>query len=141
MAADEETLQAVPDVGPVVAAHIRAFFRQKHNREVIQRLRELGVHWPEQPPRKAGPLPLAGKTFVLTGALESMTRDEAKARLQALGARVSGSVSRRTDCVVAGADPGSKYRKARELGVSIIDEAAFLSLLKRHQGEGDGHAR
>ncbi|HHH35732.1 MAG TPA: NAD-dependent DNA ligase LigA [Gammaproteobacteria bacterium] len=141
MDADEEALQAVPDVGPVVAAHIRAFFRQKHNREVIRRLRDLGVRWPEQPPRKAEALPLAGKTFVLTGALESMTRDEAKARLQALGARVSGSVSRRTDCVVAGADPGSKYRKARELGVSIIDEAAFLALLKRHEDEGGDHAR
>ncbi len=135
MSADEAALQAVPDVGPVVAAHILAFFRQRHNRDIIRRLRRLGVHWEEAaaPPRED--LPLAGKTFVLTGTLSSMTRDEAKARLQALGARVSGSVSRRTDCVVAGADPGSKYDKARELGVEIIDESRFLALLSRH-GQG-----
>ncbi|MFQ5488610.1 MAG: NAD-dependent DNA ligase LigA, partial [Gammaproteobacteria bacterium] len=133
MAADEEELQAVPDVGPVVAAHIHAFFRQKHNREVIECLRKLGVQWREQWRPAARELPLAGKTYVLTGALESMTRDEAKAHLQALGAKVSGSVSRRTSCVVAGADPGSKYRKAQELGVSVIDEEEFLALLKQYE--------
>lgn len=123
---------AVPDVGPVVAQQIRAFFRQPHNREVIEKLVEAGVHWEEGEPQ-SGPKPLEGKTFVLTGALDSMTRDEAKARLEALGAKVSSSVSRKTSYVVVGHDPGSKYDRARALGVPILDEAAFLALL--HQAE------
>ncbi len=131
MAADEETLQQVPDVGPVVAAHIRAFFRQPHNLEVIDKLRRAGVHWEEGPPADQGPKPLEGKTFVLTGALEHMTRDEAKARLEALGAKVTSSVSRKTSYLVVGRDPGSKYDKAQALGIPILDEAAFLELLAR----------
>ncbi len=134
MEADEAELEAVPDVGPVVAAHIRAFFRQRHNRQVIQRLRRLGVHWTEQQRSPGVPLPLAGKIYVLTGALQAMTRDEAKDRLEALGARVSNSVSRRTDCVVVGADPGSKYRKALELNIPTLDEQGFLELLHRFEG-------
>jgi DNA ligase (NAD+) len=131
MAADEERLQQVPDVGPVVAGHIAGFFREPHNREVIERLRRHGVHWPapsQAPIRR----PLTGQTFVLTGTLESMTRDEAKERLQRLGAKVAGSVSAKTSCVVAGAEAGSKLAKARELGIEVLDEAQFLALLRRH---------
>jgi len=120
----------VPDVGPAVAGSIRQFFVQEHNRDVIRRLREAGVHWPDMTPRRPGELPLAGKTFVLTGTLSGMTRDEAKDRLRRLGARVSGSVSRKTDFVVAGESPGSKLARARELGVEVIDEAAFLKMLE-----------
>ncbi|MDX9740155.1 MAG: NAD-dependent DNA ligase LigA [Gammaproteobacteria bacterium] len=129
IAADEERLRQVPDIGPVVAGHIVGFLQEAHNRQVIDRLREHGVHWPriEKAPQAAQTL--AGKTFVLTGTLESMSRDEAQDRLQALGARVSGSVSRKTDHVVAGADAGSKLQRARELGIDILDEAAFLALL------------
>jgi DNA ligase (NAD+) len=128
MAADEEGLQQVSDVGPVVAHHIVTFFRQAHNREVVQGLRDAGVHWSEQAPTHSDAL--AGKTFVLTGTLESMSRDQAKERLQALGAKVTGSVSRKTDYVVAGANPGSKLAKAQELEVEVLDEEGFLSLLE-----------
>jgi len=132
MAATEEELEALPDIGPVVARHIVTFFHQKHNREVIERLREAGVHWPRVR-RAAGQGPLAGQTFVLTGTLSSMTRDEAKERLEALGAKVSGSVSRKTSHVVVGADPGSKLAKAEALGVPVLDEDAFLELLARYE--------
>ncbi len=132
MTASEEALMAVPDVGPAVAASIRQFFAQKHNREVIRRLREAGVHWPDITPKKPEELPLAGKTFVLTGALASMTRDEAKESLRRLGAKVSGSVSRKTDYVVVGEEPGAKADKARELGVAMLDEEAFLKLLRQY---------
>ncbi len=127
MEADPERLQQVPDVGPIVAERIRAFFREAHNREVIGKLRQAGIHWPV--PERTAAAALAGKTFVLTGALESLTREEAKERLRALGARVTDSVSRKTDYVVVGADPGSKLDKARALDVKILDEAAFLKLL------------
>jgi DNA ligase (NAD+) len=131
--ADEAAIQEVPDVGPVVAAHVHTFFRQPHNREVIEDLRRQGVTWPDQKPRaKATEGPLTGKTFVLTGTLESMSRDEAGERIAALGGKVTGSVSKKTSYVVAGADPGSKLQKAQDLGVEILDEAAFLKLL----GEG-----
>jgi DNA ligase (NAD+) len=126
--ADEETLQAVPDIGPVVAQQIAAFFHEHHNREVIKKLLAAGVHWPKMERRPAS-LPLAGKTFVLTGTLANMTRDEAKARLQALGAKVSGSVSAKTDYVVAGEDPGSKLDKANALNVAVLDERGLLELL------------
>ncbi|RMG28464.1 MAG: NAD-dependent DNA ligase LigA [Gammaproteobacteria bacterium] len=127
MHASRETLEQIPDIGPVVAGHIERFFAEPHNREVIRKLLAAGIHWPR--PRARRQTRLAGKTFVLTGALTSMTREEAKARLQALGARVSGSVSRRTDYVVVGESPGSKYDRARELGVPMLDETAFLELL------------
>jgi DNA ligase (NAD+) len=130
MAADEERLQQVPDVGPIVAGHIAGFFREGHNRTVIARLRENGVHWPA-PTHAPVARPLVGQTFVLTGTLESMTRDEAKESLQRLGAKVAGSVSARTSCVVAGADAGSKLAKARELGVVVIDETQLIALLGR----------
>ena len=123
--ADLEALQAAPEVGPVVAAHINAFFAQPHNRKVIEQLRAHGVHWPAEQDRTDGPKPLLGKTFVLTGTLSSMTRDEAKARIEALGGRVTGSVSRKTDYVVCGTDPGSKFEKAKALDIPLLDEPAF----------------
>ena len=129
MHASREELEEVPDVGPVVAEHIVEFFREPHNREVIQRLIEAGVHWEEHEGRPSGPGPLDGRTFVLTGALQHMTREEAKERLEALGARVSGSVSRRTTAVIVGENPGSKLARAEQLGVPTLDEQAFLSLL------------
>ncbi|WJW76531.1 NAD-dependent DNA ligase LigA [Thiohalobacter sp. IOR34] len=128
MQADVETLEALPDIGPVVAQHIVNFFAEEHNREVIRKLLAAGVRWPK--PKRARHQPLAGQSFVLTGALQSMTRDEAKARLEALGARVSGSVSKKTSYVVVGEAPGSKLARARELGVSVLDEPQFLDLLK-----------
>ncbi len=127
-------LQEVPDVGEVVAESIHTFFRQPHNKEVITRLRKAGVHWKDERPLPAAKQPLAGKTFVLTGTLSSMSRDEAKDRLQALGATVSGSVSKKTDYVVVGVDPGSKATKAEALGVEMLDEAGFTRLLRKHAG-------
>ena len=129
MKADEAALQAVPDIGPVVARSIHAFFREKRNVDVVHKLIGAGVRWPTPPARAAAAQPLKGKTFVLTGTLESLTRDQAKERLQERGAKVSGSVSSRTDYVVVGADPGSKAVRARELGVEMLDEEAFLGLL------------
>lgn len=133
MAADEEALQAVPDVGPVVSAQIAAFFREPHNREVIERLRAAGVHWAPvaapAPDPAAQASPLRGKRVVLTGTLAGFTREAATAEIQARGGTVSGSVSARTDYVVAGDDPGSKLDKARALGVAVLDEAAFQALL------------
>ncbi len=129
MAADEEALKQVPDVGPVVARRIAHFFEQPHNREVIAALRAAGVHWKEGPPRRATEGPLSGQTVVLTGGLASMSRDEAGARLEALGAKVSGSVSKKTSFVVAGEAAGSKLAKARELGLDIWDEPRLLAYL------------
>jgi DNA ligase (NAD+) len=129
MAASEEQLLQVADVGPVVAHSIRTFFAQPHNREVVQQLRAAGVHWSEAEPAAETQLPLAGQTFVLTGTLPSLSRDQAKAMLEAAGAKVAGSVSKKTHCVVAGAEAGSKLDKARELGVTVIDEAGLLALL------------
>ncbi|WP_284450235.1 NAD-dependent DNA ligase LigA [Spongiibacter tropicus] len=128
MAADEEQLLAVDDVGPIVASHIHSFFATDHNREIIRQLREQGVHWPEERIEE-GEQPLAGQTWVLTGNLESMTRSETKEKLQALGAKVAGSVSAKTDCVAAGANAGSKLKKAEELGVKVIDEGGLLAVL------------
>jgi len=126
--ADRETLQGIPGVGPAMAEDIYTFFHQKHNREVIKKLRAGGVRWPRAE-RKKTRTQFSGKTFVLTGALATMTRDEAKNRLRALGATVSGSVSKKTDYVIAGADPGSKAAKARELGVQMLSEKEFLRLI------------
>jgi DNA ligase (NAD+) len=126
--ADEDALQQTPDVGPVVASHVHAFFRQPHNMEVVARLLHAGVRWEEQSVAPAGAQPLAGKTFVLTGTL-SRPRDEIKAELQALGAKVAGSVSKKTDYVVAGEAAGSKLEKARELGVEVLDEAGLVELV------------
>jgi DNA ligase (NAD+) len=133
MNADEDTLRQVPDVGPIVAARIAHFFAQPHNREVIAALREAGVDWTEGAPKRSAEGPLAGKTVVLTGGLESMSRDEAGDRLEALGAKVSGSVSKKTSLVVAGEAAGSKLAKAQELGVEIWDEAALRAFLQEHE--------
>lgn len=129
MDADEEELQQVPDIGPIVAHSIHTFFGQAHNQQVIAELKKSGVKWRESKPVAARSGPLQNKTFVLTGTLGSMTRDEAKAKLQALGAKVTGSVSKQTDYVVVGEDPGSKAEKAESLGIDMIDEAALLKLL------------
>jgi DNA ligase (NAD+) len=129
MAADEEKLQEAPDVGPVVARSIAHFFGEPHNRDVIQQMRAAGVTWPESERAPSATLPLSSRTFVLTGTLSGMSRDEAKARIEALGGKVTGGVSKKTDYVVAGADPGSKLDKARELGVPVLDERGLLELL------------
>jgi DNA ligase (NAD+) len=132
MDAGVEQLLEVEDVGPVVAASIHTFFEQPHNREVVEQLRAAGVTWPEHEGRAAdtGPKPLAGKTLVLTGTLPALSRDEAKALIENAGGKVSGSVSKKTDWVVAGAEAGSKLDKARELGVAVVDEAGLQRLLK-----------
>ncbi|BAO29533.1 NAD-dependent DNA ligase LigA [Sulfuritalea hydrogenivorans] len=130
MAADIDRLQQVPDVGPVVAASIARFFAEPHNVEVIEQLRAAGVNWPEGEPSAVANSPIAGKTFVLTGTLPTLTRDEAKDMIEALGGKVAGSVSKKTDYVVAGAEAGSKLDKAQALGVSILDERQFRELVK-----------
>ncbi|HWH47436.1 MAG TPA: BRCT domain-containing protein, partial [Burkholderiales bacterium] len=124
-----EELQQVPDVGPVVARSIARFFAEPHNREVVAQLRSLGVTWPESAVIRAARQPLAGKTFVLTGTLPHLARDEAKERIEAVGGKVAGSVSKKTDYVIAGAEPGSKYDKALELGIAVLDEQGLLELL------------
>ena len=131
--ATEEALQAVPDVGPVVARRIVEFFSEPHNTTVIAELRARGVRWPETEPAEAPPEagPLSGMTVVLTGTLSAMTRDEAKQRIIDMGGKVAGSVSKRTKYVVHGDKAGSKLSKAKELGVETLDEAAFLELLER----------
>ena len=130
--ADAEALQEVPDVGPIVADHIAAFFQQPHNPEIIDALIKAGVHWQEQEAVDRDSLPLAGKTYVLTGTLNMMTRDDAKQYLQQLGAKVSGSVSKKSDAVVAGEKAGSKLAKAESLGVPVLDETAFIAMLNDH---------
>jgi DNA ligase (NAD+) len=126
-----EQLLEVNDVGPVVAQSIYTFFQQPHNREVVEQLRAAGVHWPEHEGSAASkaPQPLAGKTFVLTGTLPTWSRDEAKELIEAAGGKVSGSVSKKTDYVVAGEEAGSKLDKARELNVAVLDEAGLRKLL------------
>ena len=128
-----EALMAVPDIGPVVAERLWSFFSDARNREVIEALRQAGVHWEERDPATASAGPLQGQTVVLTGTLASMGRDAAGARLEALGAKVAGSVSRKTSFVVAGSDAGSKLSKAQELGVPVLDEDALLALLAQHE--------
>ena len=132
-AADEDTLQAVPDVGPIVAEKIARFFSQPVNNRVIDELLAHGVHW-EMEEAAANPDALDGETWVLTGTLSSLTRNEAKARLQALGAKVAGSVSAKTSYVVAGDAAGSKLTKAQELGVAVLSEEELLELLEKHGG-------
>ncbi len=128
--ADAEELAAVPDVGPVVAAHIEAFFAETHNREVIDQLLAAGVEYQREAPRKVENLPLAGQTFVLTGSLEGLTRSEARQALEERGAKVTSSVSKKTTAVIAGTEPGSKLDKARDLGVEILDEQALEEMLE-----------
>ena len=130
MAADEETLLAIPDVGPVVAENIITFFKQTHNQEVIDKLLKAGIHWPAIKVKTSEEQPLLGKTFVITGTLETLGRNDAKAALLERGAKVSGSVSKKTDYVVVGENPGSKADKAAELGVAILDEKSLIKLLE-----------
>lgn len=127
--AEIEELEAVPDVGPVVARHVHDFLRQEENLAVIEALRKHGVSWPVAKATKSGEQPLMGKTLVLTGTLESMTRDEARERIEQAGGKVTGSVSSKTDYVVVGADPGSKLKKAQELGIEVVDEAGLGRLI------------
>jgi len=133
MDASEEALLVVSDVGPIVAKSIRTFFDQTHNREVVEQLRACGLSWQEGEPADKAPQVLAGKTFVLTGTFPNLSRDQAKDLLEAAGAKVAGSVSKKTSYVVAGADAGSKLDKARELGVAVLDEAAMLEMLASNQ--------
>jgi DNA ligase (NAD+) len=137
MDAAVEQLLEVHDVGPIVAQSLRAFFDQPHNREVVEQLRAAGVQWEEGEGSAAAnvPKPLAGKTFVLTGTLPTLSREAAKELLEAAGAKVSGSVSKKTDYVVAGAEAGSKLDKARELGVAVLGETELLELLERGAGD------
>jgi RimJ/RimL family protein N-acetyltransferase len=132
MAASVDELQQVKDVGPIVAQSLHTFFAQPHNREVVEQLRAAGVHWEESDGAAAnqGPQPLAGKTLVLTGTLPTLSRDEAKALIEAAGGKVSGSVSKKTDYVIAGEEAGSKLDKARELGVTVLDEQGLNALLQ-----------
>ena len=129
MDASVEQLLQVPDVGPVVAQSLHTFFQQPHNREVVEQLRACGVTWEEGAPAERATLPLAGKTVVLTGTLPTLSRDAAKDLLEAAGAKVAGSVSKKTHYVVAGEEAGSKLAKAQELGVPVLDEAGMLALL------------
>lgn len=133
--ADVEELQQVPDVGEVVAEHIHEFFSNRDSLKLIESLRNAGVNWPVREPRSQDSSPLAGQTFVLTGTLAQMTRNDAKARLVALGAKVAGSVSAKTSCVVAGENAGSKLTRAEELGIRIFDEQQFAEFLLQHDSE------
>ncbi len=136
LAADDAQLLEVHDVGPVLAESIARFLAERHNREVIADLRAAGVHWPETEPRRAAPGRLAGLTFVLTGTLPSLTRDDAKARIEAEGGKVATSVSKKTSYVVAGAESGTKLVKAVDLGLPVLDEAGLLHLLNTGRAGG-----
>jgi len=129
VAAPEAELLAVRDVGPIVAQSIIQFFAEPHNLDVVSKLRTAGVHWPETAGMQQSSGILAGKTLVLTGSLPTLTRDEAKAKIEAAGGKVTGSVSKKTDYVVAGVEAGSKLTKAQELGLPVLDEAGLLALL------------
>src|SRR3990167_7094969 len=130
MQADETRLQQIIDIGPVVSQHILAFFHEPHNQKLIHQLQKAGVHWPVIAQKNKEYLPFLGKTFVITGTLSSMSRDEARYKLQSLGAIVSSSVSVKTHAVIVGDSPGSKYDKAQQLGVTCLDEDAFLRLVR-----------
>jgi DNA ligase (NAD+) len=134
MHAGEAELTEVSDVGPIMAGHIAAFFAEPRNRDAIAALKKAGVHWKEAPPQRRSEGPLAGQTVVLTGSLASLTRDAAKDKLEALGAKVAGSVSKKTSFVVAGEAAGSKLDKAQELGIEIWDEAKLQAFLKSNGG-------
>jgi len=129
MRASVEEIDAVPGVGGTIAESVARFFAEPRNSAEVKRLRELGVHWPKGAPAPPREGPFVGKTFVLTGTLARLTRDEAKAQIESAGGRVAGSVSKKTDYVVAGDEPGSKLARARELGISVLDESGFEALL------------
>jgi DNA ligase (NAD+) len=129
--ADEDALQAVSDVGPIVAGHLHSFFEQPHNQDILQNLKQAGVIWQTQEITAAS-MPLHGQTWVLTGTMEQMTRDQAKQKLEGLGAKVAGSVSKKTACVVAGEAAGSKLTRAQQLRVEVLTEQGLLELLRGH---------
>ena len=129
LAASKEQLQAVPDIGPVVAAAVREYLDQPPNRALINELAAAGLKMDAPLAAAAAPGPLSGKTFVLTGTLPSMSREAATEAIQTRGGKVTGSVSKKTDYVVAGADPGSKLAKAESLGIPVLDETAFRKLV------------
>ena len=128
--AGADAIERVPDVGPVVAKNVAAYFQDPDNAAIVDRLLAEGVTWPAPAPA-AGSAALTGKTFVLTGTLQTLTREAAEQAVVELGGKVSGSVSKKTHFVVAGAEAGSKLKKAHDLGVAVLDEAAFLELLKK----------
>ncbi|GAA0361007.1 NAD-dependent DNA ligase LigA [Bowmanella denitrificans] len=130
--ADMQALQLVPDVGEVVASHIVNFFAEPHNQQVVDELLDVGLSWPQIEVKAAQELPLDGQTYVITGTLSSMDRNDAKAKLQQLGAKVAGSVSAKTHCLVAGEKAGSKLAKANELGVRVMSEEEMLALFSQH---------
>jgi DNA ligase (NAD+) len=130
MNASVEQLLQVHDVGPVVAQNLRTFFDQAHNREVVEQLRACGVHWVESDPQGRLDLPLSGHTYVITGTLPTLSREQAQALLEEAGAKVAGSVSKKTTAVVAGEAAGSKLEKAAALGIPVLDEAGLLALVK-----------
>ena len=136
MNASLDELLQVADVGPIVAQSVLTFFAQAHHQEIVAQLRACGVRWPEGPPAERASLPLAGQTIVLTGTLPNLGRDEAKAMLEAAGAKVAGSVSQKTSYVVAGSEAGSKLEKALALGVPVLDELGLLELLKGDSNDG-----
>jgi DNA ligase (NAD+) len=131
LAASQEDFEAIDGVGPTIAESLARFFGDPRNRAEVERLRELGVRWERRDPQHAAPTegPLSGRSFVLTGTLAGMTRDEAKRRIEALGGKVTGSVSKKTSYLVAGAEAGSKLAKAESLSVPVLDQAAFEALL------------
>jgi DNA ligase (NAD+) len=131
MAADKDTIESVHEIGPEIAASLESFFREERNRRVIDRLRALGLQIETAGQAAEGQRPLEGKTFVFTGGLEGFSREEAKRRVEQLGGRVASSVSKQTDYVVIGRDPGSKLDQAKRLGITVLSEAAFSSLLSR----------
>jgi DNA ligase (NAD+) len=131
--ADVESLLTVADVGPIVAQHIFDFFHAPHSQELLTSLQQCGITWPDIVLKSEAELPLKGLTYVVTGTLETMGRSDAKQKLQDLGAKVAGSVSKKTDCVVAGPGAGSKLAKAQELGIEILDEKMFLARLAQYQ--------
>lgn len=129
-----DSLTQVSDVGEIVATHVRGFFDEEHNLAVVNALIEQGVNWPALSAPSEEEQPLAGLTYVLTGTLNTLNRNDAKARLQQLGAKVSGSVSAKTDALVAGEKAGSKLTKAQDLGIDILTEDELIELLKKHNG-------
>lgn len=133
--ADEAALLAVSDVGEIVAQHVLSFFGEAHNQTIIQQLQQAGLQWPEREPVSAeetAELPFAGQVYVITGTLSTLSRDDAKQYIQALGGKVTGSISAKTDCLVAGEKAGSKLTKAQALGINIVDEESFITLLHQH---------
>ena len=129
LVADEAQLLEVHDVGPVLAESIAGFFAERHNRDVIAALRHAGVHWPESVPQRAPAGRLTGLTFVVTGTMPTLSREDAKALIEAEGGKVAASVSKKTNYVIAGAEAGSKLAKAQELGIPVLDEDGFRQLV------------